>query len=152
MKESAWYHPPLVVESSFRLNWPRGCSVGSMRHFGILGAPVINRRLGYGRAGRSGLGVALALVAALFAQFASSVLAADLGAPLPEVKSGKDYYNGIPLGGWIFYPSLILAGTYNDNIYRSYTNRVSAWGAEVIPSFTAELNDGIHKTTIYGTM
>ena len=54
-------------------------------------------------------------------------------------------------GGWIFYPSVILGAVYDDNVYRSQTNRVHDWGTRIIPSFTGEFNDGIHRTTIYGT-
>ena len=45
-------------------------------------------------------------------------------------------------GGWIFYSSVILGAVYDDNVYRSQTNRVHDWGTRIIPSFTGEFNDG----------
>jgi hypothetical protein len=79
-------------------------------------------------------------------------LSADLTAT-DEGRSAADYSNGIPAwGGWIVYPSLIVGGVYDDNVYRSSTNKKAAWGTRIIPSFTAELNNGIHQTTIYGMM
>ena len=55
------------------------------------------------------------------------------------------------MGRFDIYPSVILGAVYDDNVYRSQTNRVHDWGTRIIPSFTGEFNDGIHRTTVYGT-
>src|SRR5262249_11562082 len=61
-------------------------------------------------------------------------------------------YGIVGWGGWIFHPSVILGAVYDDNVYRSATNQVHQWGTPVIPSFTAELNEGISRTNLYGTV
>jgi len=89
-------------------------------------------------------GVAAAAAVGFAITFAA---AADLGAPIYKVPD----YGIVGWGGWIFNPSVIVGAVYDDNIYRSQTNRIHSWGTEVIPSFAAELNEGIYRTSIYGT-
>ncbi len=88
-----------------------------------------------------------AAVAATLAVTAAQ--AADLGAAPYRAPS---QYGVVGWGGWIFYPSVILGAVYDDNVFRSETNRVHDWGTRIVPSFTAEFNDGIHRTTAYGTV
>jgi hypothetical protein len=89
-------------------------------------------------------GLAAAVMAVLIM---TSAVAADMDAPAYRApQSGI-----VGWGGWIFYPSVILGAVYDDNIYRSETNRIHSWGTRVIPSFTGELNEGIYRTSVYGT-
>jgi hypothetical protein len=78
---------------------------------------------------------------------ATSSLAVDLAVPAAKAPE----YGIVGWGGWIFNPSIIVGAVYDDNIYRSQINRIHSWGTEVIPSFTAELNEGIYRTSFYGT-
>jgi hypothetical protein len=59
---------------------------------------------------------------------------------------------GLALGPWLLYPSMLIGTVYNDNIFMTHTNQTSAWGIEFRPSLIATLDNGIHKTTIYGTL
>ncbi len=59
---------------------------------------------------------------------------------------------GLPVGGWLLYPSLLVGGVFNDNVFLTQTHQTSAWGVEFRPSLVAILNEGIHKTTIYGNL
>ena len=74
--------------------------------------------------------------------------AANVGVPMAKAPE----YGIVGWGGWIFNPSVSLGAVYDDNIYRSETNRIHSWGTEVIPSFTGELNEGIYRTSVYGTV
>ena len=65
------------------------------------------------------------------------------GGPNPEF--------GIPIEGWMFYPSLFVGAVFNDNVYNSSTNRKSAVGVRLRPSFEANRDSGIHHTTVYMT-
>ncbi len=47
-------------------------------------------------------------------------------------------YQGLPLEGWNLYPSLFLGAAFDDNLYQMSTNRVSAAGLNLRPSFLAE--------------
>ena len=58
-------------------------------------------------------------------------------------------YQGLPWEGWKFYPSIFLGAVYDDNLYQMSTNRVSAAGLNLRPSFLAERDAGIHRTNIY---
>jgi hypothetical protein len=49
---------------------------------------------------------------------------------------------GIAIGSWLFYPSLFVGAIFNDNVYAASTNKVSAVGLRVRPSFEA-INDSV---------
>jgi hypothetical protein len=59
---------------------------------------------------------------------------------------------GLAVGGWLLYPSLLVGTVFNDNVYLTQTRPTSAWGVEFRPSLIAALNNGIHKTTVYGNL
>ena len=59
-------------------------------------------------------------------------------------------HSGIPVGGWLLYPSVRLYSAYSDNLFLSPTSPViKALGFGASPSLTAQWTNGIHTTTIY---
>ena len=56
----------------------------------------------------------------------------------------------MPVGGWLFSPTLFAGAVYNTNVNQTETGRVASWGERIIPGFTAVLDNGIHQTSIYG--
>ena len=61
-------------------------------------------------------------------------------------------YSALPLGPWLLYPTVFVGSVFDDNVNQTPTNRVTGAGIRVVPSLLAQANDGIHKTTLYGTM
>jgi hypothetical protein len=60
--------------------------------------------------------------------------------------------HGIPIVGWMFYPSMFAGVAFNDNVYQTQAATVSAWGVRLTPNLEADLDEGIHKATIYGLL
>ncbi|TDX62149.1 hypothetical protein EDE12_11155 [Methylosinus sp. sav-2] len=58
-------------------------------------------------------------------------------------------YQGLPLGGWMLYPSLLVAGTYDDNPFQAPSDRKGAAGTHLRPSFIADRDNGLHHTTVF---
>jgi hypothetical protein len=56
---------------------------------------------------------------------------------------------GLLIGGWQLSPTLFAGAVYNSNVNQT-TNAVASWGERVTPGFTANLDNGIHKTSLYG--
>jgi hypothetical protein len=54
------------------------------------------------------------------------------------------------VGGWELSPSLFAGAVYNSNVDQSPTNPHASWGASVRPGFSASLDNGIYKTSLYG--
>jgi hypothetical protein len=50
----------------------------------------------------------------------------------------------------LFSPGLFAGAIYNSNVFQTQNNRVSSWGERVVPYFSAQLNNGIYKTDVYG--
>ncbi len=65
------------------------------------------------------------------------------------VASGPNPEQGLPIGGWIVYPSFYSGAVFNDNVYNSATNKQGAVGIDLRPSFIATLDNGIYKTQSY---
>lgn len=65
------------------------------------------------------------------------------------VKAPRDPM-AMPIGGWLFSPTLSAGVIYNTNVNQTETGRVASWGERVVPGFTAVLDNGIHQTSIYG--
>jgi hypothetical protein len=86
--------------------------------------------------------VALALVAA-------GPISHSLAAELPPVATA-----GAPvpmlIGGWQLSPTLFAGAVYNSNVDQFSTNPDSSWGERIAPGFSADLDNGIHKTHLYG--
>ncbi len=89
--------------------------------------------------------LACSFVADAFAQGAPSgfALASANKKPAREI-------SGVPVGSWIFSPSLFMGFVYNANANQTQNSRASSWGERVVPSFTAKLDKGIHRTELYG--
>lgn len=60
-------------------------------------------------------------------------------------------YNGLPVGGWMLYPTLFSGVAFNDNVFQTGTNRTADFAWRTSPSLTAVLNTGINKLTLYGS-
>ncbi|MGH6856477.1 MAG: outer membrane beta-barrel protein [Methylocella sp.] len=58
----------------------------------------------------------------------------------------------MPFEGWMFFPTFFAGGVFNDNIYNTASNRKAAFGLRLVPSFEATNDNGIHQTTVYGTL
>lgn len=65
---------------------------------------------------------------------------------------GPDPDHGMPIEGWLFFPTFFAGGVFNDNIFNTTTNRKSAFGLRLRPSFEALNDNGIYQTTVYGTL
>ena len=96
------------------------------------------------------------LGAALFGVFAHRSLAQNApplflqgGLPL-EQPSGD--YKALPVGGWLLTPSLFAGAVYDSNVFQSPQQPVAASGFRIAPSLVANLNSGVHNTTLYGNL
>jgi hypothetical protein len=87
---------------------------------------------------------ASATVVLIAACYTSPSLAADL----PSKSAGVPI--SMAVGGWLFSPTLFAGGVYNSNVNQSNTGKVSSWGERIVPGFTANLDNGIHQTSLYG--
>src|SRR5712691_29028 len=67
----------------------------------------------------------------------------------PFAKPSREY-SALPIGNWLLYPTIFAGAVYDSNVRQTETDRVSSWGARLVPSLLAEATDGIHKTTLYG--
>jgi hypothetical protein len=64
------------------------------------------------------------------------------------------YREGVPVGGWMVYPSVFLGATYDQNIDQSPSgpSRDSGTSLRLVPNLVATRDGGIHKTTFYGVV
>jgi len=69
--------------------------------------------------------------------------AADLGTP-----AGPNPDAGLPIGGFLVYPSIFVGVVYNDNLYATHDDRKAALGMLFSPNVTAVDDQGLHKTTL----
>src|SRR5579863_4049697 len=60
--------------------------------------------------------------------------------------------SGIPLGQWLLYPSLQLSAGYAQNFFLTAMSPLNTAQLGVAPTLLAEWTNGIHSTTIYGTL
>jgi hypothetical protein len=75
---------------------------------------------------------------------------ASLSPGISREKPNREY-NGLPMGGWMFYPGLMAGVVFDDNIFQTPTNRVARFGARIVPTVLAVRDEGIHQLTVYGT-
>jgi len=61
-------------------------------------------------------------------------------------------YNSLAIGPWLFQPNLFVGGLFDSNINSTQTGKIAGYGERVVSSFTGNLNNGIHRTDIYGQM
>ena len=52
---------------------------------------------------------------------------------------------GLPVAGWLLYPSFTSGVVFNDNVYATSTRRISALGLRFRPKLGATLDNGIHQ-------
>ncbi len=91
----------------------------------------------------AGLAVGAAALAEDSAQRASSG---------PGVATGPNPDQGLPIEGWMVYPSFTAGGVFTSNVHNSVSNKQSALGIDLSPRFDATLDNGIHRTTVYGAI
>ncbi len=58
-------------------------------------------------------------------------------------------YQGLPIEGWMLFPSLFAGGVYDDNLLSQSTNRDAGVGAKLRPALIAERNSGVQHTAIF---
>lgn len=104
------------------------------------------------------IGFCIAVTAVFIGACADGILANELPSdsfallsPGRIVDRPNRNYNGLPMGGWLFYPGLTAGVVYDDNIFQSPTNRTSRFGTRITPIVTAVRDNGIHQLTLYGT-
>jgi len=59
---------------------------------------------------------------------------------------------GIPVGGWVLYPSIRASSQYSNNLFLTPTAQTKVVGFGATPILSAEWTNGIHTTTIRGTV
>src|SRR5262245_274435 len=77
-----------------------------------------------------------------------------------EIAPVGEYSPGLPIGGWMLYPSIFAGAVYDTNVNHSPNNNInnlpsgfdrdSGFSARVSPRLVATYDGGIHKTTVYG--
>jgi Putative beta-barrel porin 2 len=95
-------------------------------------------------------------------KFTASFLCASIALALFVAGSTSDsiadelpnYTAGAPtpllVGGWQLSPTLFAGAVYNTNVNQTSTNAAASWGERVTPGITANLDNGIYKTRLYG--
>ncbi|WP_294540072.1 outer membrane beta-barrel protein [uncultured Rhodoblastus sp.] len=81
--------------------------------------------------------------------------AAIPGSATPEALAsgaGANQSYGIPYGSWMLYPSIFVGGVFNSNVYQTQANQTAAGGARLTPNIEADLDNGLHKTTVYANV
>lgn len=77
--------------------------------------------------------------------------AQDLSAREASVLRGprSDQLEGLPLGSFVVHPRLAVDVEYDDNIFRTDTNRVGDWVFRVRPSITVDSEWDVHALQFY---
>jgi len=79
---------------------------------------------------------------------ASSPSSQSSAAAVLGVQTEPDPAEGLPLAGFLVYPSLFAGVIYNDNVYPTSDGRKAAVGIAFAPNVTATDDEGLHKTTL----
>lgn len=74
----------------------------------------------------------------------SAAAAADLG-----VAAGPNPEHGVPVAGWMLYPSFMGGVVFNDNLYQLRTQRIAGVGIRLRPTLSGSLDNGLHKSSLY---
>src|SRR5262245_46423087 len=102
------------------------------------------------------LGVALVSVApSAYAQQSDPVFTREPFEPTfdsPKSTPIPARADAITFGDWTLYPTMRIYSLYDSNLYQSAVNPISAAGFRFNPDFYAQWTNGIHKTTIYGSI
>jgi hypothetical protein len=64
------------------------------------------------------------------------------------IKPNRDF-SGLPVAGWMLYPSLFAGIAFDDNLFQSATNRTRATGLRLRPAVIADRRDGTHQSSLY---
>lgn len=139
--------PPLDVPTAGQLASPSsGCdaitATDSLYHHGTLygssnAGALYSSYSGFGQPANSQLG--------------GGVQSKNGVTPVANVDPGI-CHSGIPFSGWLLYPSIRFYSLYSDNLFLSPAARLHVGGFGTTPSLTAQWTNGIHTTTIYGTL
>jgi hypothetical protein len=87
----------------------------------------------------------------LFFSVSSSVFAQEPPLDPPKVITiGKP--DGMVFGDWVFSPTMRMYSLFDSNLYLSALNPVSAAGVRFNPDLYWRWTDGIHTSTIYGSL
>ncbi len=70
----------------------------------------------------------------------------------PKISPIATPLDAIIVYDWALYPELLTYALVDSNLYQSPTAPISAAGFRINPSLVAVLNNGIHKTTLYGNI
>lgn len=74
-----------------------------------------------------------------------------LASPVLGQGRGSRDYGPIVLGDWLFYPSLMAGGIYNDNVFSSAQNKVGRLGTTFNGSGYLSRVDGVSQSQVYLT-
>lgn len=68
--------------------------------------------------------------------------------------TGQYREQGLPVAGWLLYPSIFVGATYDDNPNQTASGADHSKGVSlrVAPRLTGTYDGGIHKTTFYGVV
>jgi hypothetical protein len=71
-----------------------------------------------------------------------------------EMAPTAQYKAGLPVAGWMLYPSIFVGATYDDNFNQtaSGTDHSNGVSLRLSPRLTGTYDGGIHKTTFYGVV
>ena len=71
-----------------------------------------------------------------------------------EIAPTGEYKEGLPLAGWMLFPSAFLGAVYNSNLTQSAqgTPIEFAFGVRAVPRLVGTYDGGIYKTTVYGVV
>ena len=71
-----------------------------------------------------------------------------------QIAPTGEYKEGLPVNGWMLYPSIFFGAVYdsNSNQANSSAQEDSGWSARVVPRLTATVDRGLSKTTVYGLL
>jgi hypothetical protein len=61
-------------------------------------------------------------------------------------------YGPIQIAGWSVNASAFTGLVFDDNVFQSHISPVARWGERLAPALELSLNNGIHKTTLYGSL
>ena len=71
-----------------------------------------------------------------------------------EIAPTGEYKEGLPVGGWMLYPSIFVGAEYDSNFNQLATGnrRDAGTSLRVSPRLTGSYDGGIHTTQLYGVV
>jgi len=66
--------------------------------------------------------------------------------------SGQYREQGLPVAGWLLYPSIFVGATYDTNPNQTATDHNNNVGLRVAPRLTGTYDGGVQKSTFYGVV